>query len=591
MEPMIISFKSTFLKNTKKNSDQYKKQASNDTYTFCVFSGTMAGPGMVTFTRTRKYSSSMAKELMEMKEDCFLSDFQITIDDKPIPCHKLMLAAHSPVIKGMFRSNMSEVAKQSMTLNHIRPEIMKILLDFMYSGQVTFHTDQLEGVIAACNYLQMTELQKMCIAEVPSTLEPNNAISWMQLGSQLDIADFKAQCEEIIAGHLAEISSHRDFLAMTHAEVKDCLSFVSKSETAHDDNDVLKAAMHWVSQDTEDRLTHLENLLQEIQLEKCSQEAVFDIMKTYETPIVGSTGVYKLLVEALHQITTKEFEILSLKSKAKAQELLVIIGGEVDAHVSRVCWHLDSSNQFVELCKIPFNHLSCSHSICATPVGFSITGGRNSGLCIMYNATTKSWSKLQDLRATRYGHASICINGLLFVFGGTIAGQISKSVDCLALKDGQWRDGPELPIAVYLPRVAQIKGIIYLLNLHGAQQLLKLDPESNTWVSQGSPPGGDFSFASMTSASNQLCIAGGIFHRCVWYNPSTNSGCIGQQPLTKHRYGTLIHHSNKIILLGGKTNDVEELCTETGTWSVSNIKLPVALANHQGLVLDIPLQE
>ena len=209
----------------------------------------MAGPGMITFTRTKKYSSNMAKELMEMKEDRFLSDFQISIDDKPIPCNKLILATHSPVIKGMFRSNMSEVAKQSMTLNHIKPGIMKILLDYMYSGTVTFHTDQLEGVIAACNYLQMTELQKMCVAEVPSTLKPDNAISWMQLGNQLDIADFKAQCEEIIAGHLAEISFHRDFLAMTHAEVKDCLSGVSKSETAHDDDDVLRAAIGIFSQE------------------------------------------------------------------------------------------------------------------------------------------------------------------------------------------------------------------------------------------------------------------------------------------------------------------------------------------------------
>ena len=385
-------------------------------HVFVVFSVTMAGPGMVTFTRTEKYSSSMAKELMEMKEDHFLSDFQITIDDKPIPCHKLMLATHSPVIKGMFRSNMSEVAKQSVTLNHIKPDIMKILLDYMYSGQVTFHTDQLEGVIAACHYLQMTELQTMCVAEVPSTLKPDNVISWMQLGNQLDIADFKAKCEKIIAGHLAELSSHRDFLAMTHAEVKDCLAGVSKSETAHDDDEVLKAAMHWVSQDTEDRLTHLENLLGGIQLEKCSQEAVFDIMKTYKAPITANTSAYKLLIEVLHQITTKEK--LSPKSKAKVKEMLVIVGGDVAGQVSRICWYLDSSNQILELCKIPYDGLDCYHSVCATPLGFSITGGNNSDLCIMYNATTKSWVKLQNLRAKRYDHASICITGVLFVFGG-----------------------------------------------------------------------------------------------------------------------------------------------------------------------------
>ena len=372
---------------------------------------------MVTFTRTEKYSSSMAKELMEMKEDHFLSDFQITIDDKPIPCHKLMLAAHSPVIKGMFRSNMSEVAKQSMTLNHIKPDIMKILLDYMYSGQVTFHTDQLEGVITACNYLQMAELQKMCVAEVPSTLKPDNAISWMQLGNQLDLVDIRTHCEQIIAGHLAEISSHHEFLAMTHAEVKDCLSGISKSETTHDDDEVLKAAMHWVNEDNEERLAHLENLLKEIRLWNCSHQAITDVMKTYKTPIIASTNVYELLIEALQQIATKEFEKLSPKSKAKTEEMLVIIGGQVDSQVSRVCWHLHSSNQFAELCKIPFNGLACYHSICAIPSGFTITGGQNSDLCIMYNAMTKSWSKLQNLRVKRNSHASICIAGVLFVFG------------------------------------------------------------------------------------------------------------------------------------------------------------------------------
>ena len=223
----------------------------------------------------------MAKELMEMKEEHFLSDFQINIDDKPIPCHKLMLAAHSPVVKGMLRSNMSEVAKQAVTLNHIKPDIMKILLDYMYCGEVTFHIDQLEGVIEACNYLQMTELQKMCITEIPAI--PEKAISLMQLAKQSDITDFKARCEEVIASHLAEISSHRDFLAMTHAEVKECLSGVSKSETAHDDDDVLHAAMKWTSQDIEGRLTHLEDLLKEIQLENCSQRAIFDVLKTCPT--------------------------------------------------------------------------------------------------------------------------------------------------------------------------------------------------------------------------------------------------------------------------------------------------------------------
>ena len=208
-------------------------------------------------------------------------------------------------------------------------------------------------------------------------------ISWVQLGNQLDIADFKAKCEEIIAGHLAEVSSYHEFLAMTYAEVKDCLSGVSNSENVYDDDEVLKAAMHWVGQDTEDCLTHLENLLKEIRLKNCSHQAITDVVKTYKTPIIASTNVFELLIEALQKIATKEFEKLSPKSKAKTKEMLVIIGGKVGSQMSRVCWHLHSSNRIVELCKIQFDGLAYYHSICATPSGFTITGGQNSDLCIM----------------------------------------------------------------------------------------------------------------------------------------------------------------------------------------------------------------
>ena len=77
--------------------------------------------------------------------------------------------------------------------------------------------------------------------------------------------------------------------------------------------------------------------------------------------------------------------------------MLVIIGGEVDRQVSPVCWYLDSSNQIVELCKIPYCDLGREHSICTTPVGFAITGGVDSNHCFMYNAQTESWSKLQNI--------------------------------------------------------------------------------------------------------------------------------------------------------------------------------------------------
>ena len=59
----------------------------------------MAGPGIISFVRTEKYSSDVAEELDQIRRDLDFVDFTITIHNKRFPCHKLMLAAHSPCSK------------------------------------------------------------------------------------------------------------------------------------------------------------------------------------------------------------------------------------------------------------------------------------------------------------------------------------------------------------------------------------------------------------------------------------------------------------------------------------------------------------
>ena len=112
-----------------------------------------------------------------MRQKRYFSDFSIMINDECIPCHKLILSAHSPVIKDMLLSEMSEVAKQHITLNHMDIDIMNIILDYMYVGQVSFHQDQLQELIKACEYFQMASVKELCLAHVPDNLKPDNAIS------------------------------------------------------------------------------------------------------------------------------------------------------------------------------------------------------------------------------------------------------------------------------------------------------------------------------------------------------------------------------------------------------------------------------
>ena len=166
----------------------------------------MAGPGMLSFTRTEKYCTKLADEVMKLKGEKCLIDFKIHVKDDVFPCAKFVMAAHSPMLRAMLTSDMAEVAKQEIRLDHIRKDIIQIILDYMYCEDVCFHKDQLMDLLAASDYLQMTELREMCLDEVSEILEPDNVIEWWKEAVKMNYNTIKEKCEEIMVASFKEIS-------------------------------------------------------------------------------------------------------------------------------------------------------------------------------------------------------------------------------------------------------------------------------------------------------------------------------------------------------------------------------------------------
>ena len=126
----------------------------------------MAGTKRITFTRNEKYSDHVAEELKQIRSDRDFTDFKISINDQDFPCHKVVVAIHSPMLKALLKSEMSEVAKQSMNLNHMDIKIFRIIYDYMYYEHISFDSDQLMDLLKASDYLQIKQLKEMCVDEI-----------------------------------------------------------------------------------------------------------------------------------------------------------------------------------------------------------------------------------------------------------------------------------------------------------------------------------------------------------------------------------------------------------------------------------------
>ena len=235
---------------------------------------------MLGLSRTTTYCTKLADDVMKLRGEKTLMDFKILVKDGEFPCAKFVMAAHSPMLRAMLSSNMAEVAKQESRLNHIRKDIIQIILDYMYCEGMSFHKDDLMELIAAADYLQMTNLKEMCLGEVPCILEPGNVVEWWKEARKMNYDTIKKQCEEIIGANFKQISQHTDFLNLDMKEMDYCVSDIC-CDTVNSDN-ILDAVMMWTSHEDE-RVEYLEDLLQKVKLNSCSVKGMKNAMETYES--------------------------------------------------------------------------------------------------------------------------------------------------------------------------------------------------------------------------------------------------------------------------------------------------------------------
>ena len=543
----------------------------------------MASPNAVAITRTHAYSSQIASKFQQLRLDDEITDFMIHSGEQTFNCHKVILAGSSPVLQAMVTSGICKASKSQAEFDTISPPVMQLILDYIYTGEATVPHVHLQPTIEAADYLQLLELKEICLTEAVKAFKPSNVISWYRLADRLDVDELKSACEEVLSSSLGEVSRCAEFQELSFAEVN---CFVSSAKEADTDPDkILEASMEWINSKVSERIECMEELLQNMHLTKCSIECIENELETHEALFMSCPAGYKVITTVLLQLSKQGGATKTIRPKRHADMIVIVIGGQIKDELNRQCWELNSSLNFVELCRIAGH--SVRFGVCKMPDGFVLTGGEECKLCSMFIMSTKSWKQLDHLKFPRHAHGSTFISGRIFLFGGRISRRRSSSVHSLAVKGGEWAKEVDLPLEVSYREVAIVKERIYLLDIH-TNQLLHQDADRMSWKHQAKMSGPECKGARMVAVKDQLIFAGGISKMCAQYDPETDLWSKLNPPALKHLYGALVELHHKLYLIGGQEEDrVEEYNLDTNMWSVCDTKVPDKLNNLHAFVVDI----
>ncbi|GIX93605.1 TD and POZ domain-containing protein 3 [Caerostris extrusa] len=139
-------------------------------------------------------------------------DITLNVDGVKLPAHKSILSARSPVFKAMMNSTL-EAELTSVEIPDISQEVVKLMLQYIYSGEVGYITVQtaMELYYAADKY-ELITLKEKCSKILAGNLEASCAVDILLLGHKHLDDDLKFSTIKFIAKNAAEVQEREEWV-------------------------------------------------------------------------------------------------------------------------------------------------------------------------------------------------------------------------------------------------------------------------------------------------------------------------------------------------------------------------------------------
>ena len=106
------------------------------------------------------YHSRVYKSFRSLREEEYLQDVTLVTDDNnQMHAHKLVLSACSEYFKGIFKNN-NKLANPILCLSGVHYEDLKIILDYMYNGEIHILQEHLDGFLEIAQRLRLEGLKE-----------------------------------------------------------------------------------------------------------------------------------------------------------------------------------------------------------------------------------------------------------------------------------------------------------------------------------------------------------------------------------------------------------------------------------------------
>uniref|UniRef100_A0A3P9KS54 BTB domain-containing protein n=1 Tax=Oryzias latipes TaxID=8090 RepID=A0A3P9KS54_ORYLA len=118
----------------------------------------------------------MMEKLDDLRKQGTLCDVTLMVQGKHFPVHTVVLAAASNFFRLMFTTRMMESMSHEVELRGAEPEIIQLLIDFIYTSRISVNTTNVQSVLGAANLHQIQPVKKLCADFIKDQTDPTNSL-------------------------------------------------------------------------------------------------------------------------------------------------------------------------------------------------------------------------------------------------------------------------------------------------------------------------------------------------------------------------------------------------------------------------------
>lgn len=187
-----------------------------------------------------------------------------------------MLAASSPYFSAMFTGYLCEKDQRSVELHQISGPILRALVDFIYTGDISVGQGNVQELMVAADMLELDRVVRACSDYLVKELHAVNAVGIYRFAELHNCRTLRDAALQFVQSCFPQVLCEDEIYELPKEQMIGLLA--SEHLQVDSEFQVFQAAVRWITHDIIDRRRYVFEILQHVRLSLLPIGKVLDVV-------------------------------------------------------------------------------------------------------------------------------------------------------------------------------------------------------------------------------------------------------------------------------------------------------------------------